>query len=292
LRRLKPQLILAYWLYPEGYAAVTAGRKLGIPVVVGARGSDLKLEDPLTRPMALRALRDSNGVIVVSEDMRRRALAFGAPPGNVHTVLNGVDRSIFHLQSRQAARAVLGIDAATRLVSFVGWLSRTKGLAELADAITELKRRGGNIQLVCIGEGPLAEELRLRSQPGGDLHNGVIMAGPLMGQAIARWLAASDLLCLPSHAEGLPNVVLEALACGRPVVASDVGGIPEIIRPDCGLLVPARDTARLAEAIHQALAAEWDENVIAGRWSRTWQDSAHETYRICQWAAGRANGPA
>ena len=99
---------------------------------------------------------------------------------------------------------------------------------------------------------------------------------------MARWLAASDLLCLPSHSEGCPNVVLEALYSGRPVVATDVGGTPELVDDTCGILVPKGDVPALADALARALARSWDADVISRTHGRTWDDVARETFEVCR----------
>ncbi len=97
---------------------------------------------------------------------------------------------------------------------------------------------------------------------------------------MARWVAASNLFCLPSHAEGLPNAVIEALASGRPVVASRVGGIPELVDSECGILVPPQNPSALADALSEALARPWDELAISSKFRRGWDQVAIETERI------------
>lgn len=127
----------------------------------------------------------------------------------------------------------------------------------------------------------MEKELRhLTSQP--DLKDHVEFVGNQNPDEVARWLAASNVFCLPSYSEGCPNVVIEALACGRPVVASDVGGIPELMDSRCGILVPPRDARQLADALAQALDRPWNEDEIAGSSRRTWQDMARETLDVCR----------
>jgi glycosyltransferase involved in cell wall biosynthesis len=94
-------------------------------------------------------------------------------------------------------------------------------------------------------------------------------------------MAASNLVCLPSYSEGLPNVVIEALASGRPVVASEVGGIPELIDSNCGVLVTPRDSERLESALEQCLTTQWDEAAISARFQRSWKESAKEHHQLC-----------
>jgi glycosyltransferase involved in cell wall biosynthesis len=97
---------------------------------------------------------------------------------------------------------------------------------------------------------------------------------------VALWMAASNIVTLPSYMEGLPNVVLEALSCGRPVVATNVGGIPEILNDECGRLVPPRDARALAQALASVLDKGWNANAIAARGRRSWEDVAAELREV------------
>jgi len=143
---------------------------------------------------------------------------------------------------------------------------------ELSAAIELLAPRSPRIRAVLIGDGPLRAGL-----PPARLH----FPGRQDSIAVARWLAAADLFCLPSYSEGCPNVVVEALATGCPVVATRVGGIPELIDPDSGVLVPPRDATALADGLAAALGRSWDRSAIARRHQRSWADAAAETWRIC-----------
>ncbi len=281
LRQSRPDVVLAYYLQPEGYAAVMAGEKLGVPVVVGSRGSDLHdIRDPFTRRAARETVRRASFVLTVSEDLRRRAMHLGGAADRVRTIHNGCDASVFRLADRAAARAELGVAPDAQLVLFVGWLAELKGVRELWSAALSLLSAQPRLQMVFIGEGPLDGELRGRMERG-ELSGHAQLLGPRKAPEIARWLAASDLLCLPSHKEGCPNVVLEALSCGRPVVGSNVGGIPELLNSESGILVPPADAAALRGALEQSLARSWNAAAIANTFGRSWDDVARETMEVC-----------
>lgn len=281
LKKARPDVILAYWLYPEGYGAVLAGEEMGVPVILGARGSDLRaIAGPFSYRLVKSALRRASFVLTVSEELRQRAIAFGLPPERVRTILNGCDSSVFRLAERAAARAGLGLASQAQVVLFVGRLHPIKGLAELMEAAARLIPSHPRLEVVCIGEGPMERKCRARAAQA-DLAGHLRFLGTRTAPEVARWLAASNLLCLPSYSEGCPNVVLEALSCGRPVVASDVGGIPELVNPRCAILVPPRDLARLSQAISEALERRWDETVIVRHFRRSWEDVAQETYQVC-----------
>jgi glycosyltransferase involved in cell wall biosynthesis len=112
----------------------------------------------------------------------------------------------------------------------------------------------------------------------------VTLAGAQPPAEVARWMAASDLVTLPSYSEGHPNVLVEALACGRPVVATPVGGIPEVVDAESGILVPARDAQALAVGLAQALDRRWDEAALARKFSRDWRQVAEDTLQACEQA--------
>ena len=167
LREWKPDMILAYWLYPEGFAAVLAGRRLGVPVVVGSRGSDLRrIRDRATAYFTRRTLREASGVLTVSEDLRQHALQMGVPGDLVKTILNGCDGDVFKLSDKAAARAERGIAAEARLVLYVGRLDQGKGLEELLGAAERL-RDMKDLLFVCVGEGVLDWALRKRAAEAG-----------------------------------------------------------------------------------------------------------------------------
>jgi len=281
LRQAHADLILAYYLQPEGYAAVMVGEDLGLPVVVGARGSDLHdIQDPFARRAARLTLRRASFILTVSEDLRRRALDLGGTPERVRTIHNGCDRTVFRPADRAAARAELGVEPDAQLVLFVGWLAELKGVRELCAAAQTMLPTHPRLQVAFIGEGTLQEELRQKfSQSEWSGHARLL--GTRRAPEVARWLAASDLLCLPSYKEGCPNVVLEALSCGRSVVASDVGGIPELLDETSGILVPPGNPQALQEALSNALERSWNEAGIAARLGRSWDDVARETLEAC-----------
>ena len=282
LQRSRPDVILNYWLYPEGYAAVRAGDALGIPVVVGSIGSDLRrIQDLFTKYLVRKTLEGAARVITVSEDLRRIAIQFGVSPDKVTTIVNGYDDSLFYPGDREDARRALGLDRTRKLILFVGSLLETKGLAELVEALRPLVGRRPETSLALIGDGPFRPELERRIQNNG-LGAHISLLGRRTSAQVGDWMRAADVFCLPSYSEGCPNVVVEALACGSPVVASDVGGIPELVRNDCGILVPAKAVEPLSAALERALAIDWDRARIGASSHRSWKDVAEETFAICR----------
>jgi glycosyltransferase involved in cell wall biosynthesis len=276
-----PDLILAYWLYPTAWAAVQCARRMKVPVVVGARGSDLhRIPDLVARRCTATALRSADAVVTVTEELRRRAIALGAAPARVHAIANGCDTSIYHPEPRAAARAALGLPDSARLLLQVGHLLQSKGVLDLWEAFARLAPQNPELRLALVGEGPAEAELRARAATA-HLTGRLILPGARPAPEIVQWMNAADLVCLASHGEGCPNVVVEALACGRPVMGTTVGGMPELVPPHCGLLVPARDDAALADAIAAALGRTWDSAAVAAFSQRSWEQVARETYSVC-----------
>jgi glycosyltransferase involved in cell wall biosynthesis len=291
LRRLfeqdRPDVILSYWVHPEGYAAVRVGREMNLPVLVGSRGSDLNQRDRLTERQLRFTLRHADGVLCVSSELARKAAEIGAAPQNVHTIRNGVDTEVFRYGGRAEARARLCLPEAAPWALFVGWLSELKGAPQLLDAIARLNRAGTPWNVALVGEGYLEAALRKSAGETG-IGGRTRFLGPLAAPQVADWMNACDALCLPSRMEGCPNVVVEALSCGLPVVATAVGGIPELVDASSAVLIPEPDPALLADALQRASEIRWDREAIAKSRQRSWDQVAEETYSVCRQAAGKS----
>jgi teichuronic acid biosynthesis glycosyltransferase TuaC len=268
-------VVLGSFLYPDGCAAATVARLLGLPYVIKTHGTDVNVSAQWSsvRPLIGEALRGASWAVGVSRPIVRELEGLGAPPGRAVLLPNGVDRSLFHPVDRTLARRELGLPEGERTIVFVGRLEKNKGVPELVDAYLAT-REETRANLVLIGEGALGDEIRARAAalgPGGKM----ILAGPRTLPEVARYVGASDLLALASHAEGTPNVVLEALAAGRPVVATSVGGIPDVVdHGRTGLLVPVRDTRALAGALREALDRTWNEAEIVASGPPSWDENA------------------
>ena len=272
-----PDVVLAYWLYPDAYGAMRVAHEAGLPVVAGARGSDLRVRDPLSRRLTRPVVVGAQRLLVVSEDLALVARdRYGADPERIRVIPNGCDTRLFHLQPRAQARARLGIAQDARVIAYVGRLVPEKGLGELLAAMQHLPE--GPWQLVLVGDGPMRESL---AHAATRSPVPVLLTGSQSPRQVADWMAVADMVTLPSYSEGHPNVLVEALACGRPVVATDVGGIPEVVDADCGRLVPARNAGALAHALAEVALVEWDAQALSRRFARSWEAVADETLTAC-----------
>lgn len=289
LAAFEPDVVLSYWLYPDAYGAMLAARRAGIPLVAGARGSDIRVRDAISRRLTRSVVTAAQRLLVVSEDLGRLAASeYGADPARVRAISNGCDAAIFRPTDRAVARRKVGVAQDAELVLYAGRLVIEKGLRELIDATRKLAGSRPRLQVVLIGEGPLQAELE--SLIAADPSLPVRLVGAQPPSVVAQWMAASDAVTLPSYSEGHPNVLVEALACGRAVVATPVGGVPEVVDGESGVLVPARDAVALAEGLAQALERQWDERALSRKFSRDWHQVACETLQACEEAVSEASG--
>lgn len=267
-------VVLSSWAYPDGFAGVLAAKLLGVPAVVKLHGSDINVNAKLPGPrrQLAWALPRAARVVAVSNPLADEVAALGVDRARIALVRNGVDASLFAPGDRAAARAALGLPAAAPTVVYVGNLKAAKGVLDLIAAWPAVAAARPDARLVIVGGGD--EKAAVAAAAAGDPR--IVAAGPRPLAEIPTYYAAADLLTLPSWAEGTPNVVLEALASGRRVVASAVGGIPDLIDdPLLGELVPARQPAALADALIRALATPYDPQAVAARGARGgWDASA------------------
>jgi glycosyltransferase involved in cell wall biosynthesis len=244
-------LIDAHYFYPDGIAAVLLGRALGRPVVVTARGSDLNIisRHPVPRRWIKWAARHADGLITVSTGLKQRLLELGVCAERVRVLRNGVDLTRFSPCDRSAARRALALTRPTLLA--VGNLVALKRHKLMVEALARLPE----FELIIVGEGPERAAIE-RTARECDVSERVRLFGHVPQDRLPQIYTAADLLLLVSTHEGWPNVLLESMACGTPVVVSDTGGIGEVVgAPEAGRIVADITPERLAEAIGELYAA-------------------------------------
>jgi teichuronic acid biosynthesis glycosyltransferase TuaC len=274
--------ILSSWLYPDGWAAARLAKEWSLPLFLKVHGTDVNSLAPLgvvTRA-ALDTVSQAKYVICVSDALKKRLLTLGTEEEKLFVLRNGVDKNIFHTMDRLTVRKELKISVDERVILYVGNLKREKGLDELASAMEIICRNKqlGNVRLVVIGEGEYREKFYNRLVSSGTSDR-AIFPGSRPLQEVARWMNAADVLCLPSYSEGLPNVVLEAISCGTRVVATNVGGIPELETEGRLLvLIPPHDADALAFALEKILNSASENEVEREYINRnkilTWEENA------------------
>jgi glycosyltransferase involved in cell wall biosynthesis len=262
LDALDPQseVVVCDYAWPASALAPALERR-GIPCVVCGRGSDVLEvagEAGLAAELAAN-LRAAGAWCAVSGDLVATMDRVAGRPGVGVLVPNGVDTTIFHPRERSVAREHLQLDARAPLVLVVGHLIPRKDPLLALEAFA----RGApqDAHLVFVGRGMLEEELRGEIANRGLLAR-VSLAGERSPAELAHWYAAADLVLLTSRREGRPNVVLEALASGRPVLATDVGGTSELLS-DVRMLAPSREASVLARRIGELLATRFEPAELA-----------------------------
>ena len=253
IRKTKIDVIHAHTLLPDGFAAVLLGREFHIPVVCTAHGSDVNVY-PFTSRLVRRAttwaLHHLDRVITVSDNLRSQAIALGGSPA-ITVIHNGADTASFKAIEKSYARNTLGLPATGKVVCFVGFLREEKAVEYLLEAFALLGKPDTTLCLV--GDGPLKKTLQNRARDLAIIER-CVFAGNRPHNEIPLWLSASDCLVLCSLSEGLPTVLPEAMLCKVPVIATPVGGVPEIVRHgETGLLVRPRDSAAITHALHLLL---------------------------------------
>jgi teichuronic acid biosynthesis glycosyltransferase TuaC len=249
-------LVHAHMAYPDGFAAARLGKAMGRPTVVTLHGGDVTLyfRSYFGRRLGLWAIGNADRVIAVSDSLRRKVIEEDETLADKITVIpNCVDVSRFTPLPRSLARSRLGLSEDTQRVLYVGAITRSKGLDHLLLAFKILiASTQGSVELVLVGEGEYEHNGRLLAQRSG-LADHVFFAGKRPNAEIPLWMNACDVVALPSLSEGFGVVLVEAMACGKPVVATACGGPEEIVTSHTGILVPPADEKALAQAMLDAL---------------------------------------
>lgn len=252
IRRLQAEgfdfdLIDAHYYYPDGVAAAILARRLGKPLVVTARGTDLNLipQHAYPRKLILETAAQAGASIGVCRALMDTLADLGADSGKLHTLRNGVDLERFVPEPRDHARERLGLPKQGRLMLSVGHLIERKGHFIAIDALALLP---GDVSLAIAGSGPDRQSLEKHAAQLGLGHR-VKFVGVVPQTELKWWYSAADILALCSSREGWANVLLEAMACGTPVIATNIWGTPEVVStPEAGVLMNERSGAGLADA--------------------------------------------
>lgn len=261
-------LLDAHYLYPDGVAAVRIAKKLQIPVVLSARGSDVNViaQIPSLRKKIVNACCTAGAVVAVSAALAKALQQIGVPPDKITIIRNGVDVEMFRPGAGRAAKIVVN----GRVLLGVGRLVKTKGWQFAIEAVAKLLPKFPDLQLVIAGGGPdrgVFEELARTFHISERVH----FLGDIAHAGIPELLWGAHRFVFPSFREGHPNAVVEAVAAGVPVVATPVGGIPEIIDSRLGELSTGVDAASYTVALEKSLnkiynTRDFDEHRELLRW--------------------------
>lgn len=260
-------IIDSHFAYPDGYAATLLGKWLGVPVTITLRGTEVRhSNNPQLRPLLVRALHRAACVFSVSDSLRRHVINLGIPDNKIRVVGNGVDTAKFHPVSRLEARTQLGINVDAPVLISVGGLVERKGFHRVIECLPELKTYFPELVYLIVGgacaEGDIRPQLEQQVVALGLQHT-VHFLGAMPADKLKWPLCAADVFVLATSNEGWANVFLEAMACGLPVVSTNVGGNAEVVcKPELGAIVPFGQREELKNAISAALVKNWDRDTI------------------------------
>ncbi|MGR8930589.1 MAG: glycosyltransferase [Gammaproteobacteria bacterium] len=262
-------LIDAHFAYPDGYAASYLGAWFNVPVTVTLRGTEVPLSrNPARRERLLKALQRAAKVFSVSDSLKRHVVALGADSHKITVIGNGVDIKKFVAIDKAQARRRLGLADDAEILISVGALVERKGFHRVIEVLPGLIEKHPRLVYLIVGgaspEGNNRVQLEQRVDSLG-LNQHVRFLGAMSSEDLHIPLSASDVFVLATANEGWANVFLEAMACGLPVVTTDVGGNREVVCEEkLGIVVPFGDLIALSQSIDSSLVKKWDKNEIIG----------------------------
>lgn len=282
LHMWRPDLLDAHFVWPDGVAVSHLAKEFDLPYTITLRGKLYEcLKSSSQTKQCAKAMQDADAVISVSSKMAEEARKLGVESDRLHVIPNGVNRLHFFPRDKMECRRKLGLPEAGRLLVTVAHLGHRKGHHEVIHALANLPE---DVRLVIVGgaaQGGTAEKLQAIADQLG-VGDRVLLPGPQPYDRIPYYLSAADSSVLASYREGCPNAVLESLACGTPVVATDVGAVPDILPvPDVGRIVPVHQTEPLRAAIAEVLDATWNaEEVLLKSGVRSWDMVAEDVQKV------------
>jgi glycosyltransferase involved in cell wall biosynthesis len=281
LYRLRKQfqfnIIDAHFAYPDGFAATLLGKWFAAPVTITLRGTEVPQSKlPHIRKRLLQALNNATQIFSVSESLKHHVVALGADADKIQRIGNGVDTDKFYPVDKQIARQQLNLPGDAKVLISVGGLVDRKGFHRVIDVLPALVKQTPNLIYLIVGgpspEGNISE--RLQQQVSGlGLTQHVRFLGALPSDQLKTPLSVSDVFVLSTANEGWANVFLEAMACGLPVITTDVGGNAEVVNDEAlGTIVSFGDSQALQTALSAALAKTWDKvKIIKYAEANAWQ---------------------
>lgn len=281
-RQFRFEVICADFAHPEGVTAALLAALFGVPFTVTLRGNELAFSKHWGRRRTMGwALRRAARVIALSDELRELAVELGAAPERAVLLPNGIDSASFHPRPKAECRRKHNIREDEAVILSAGQLRELKGHHRIVECLKGLRASGIPARLIIAGGpsradrfAPVLEQMVAAS----GVAEYVTFAGDVSQQQVAELMAAADVFCLASSREGWPNVVNEALACGTPVVSTEVGAIRRLLpSPQYGIIVPVNDRKAMEDALGTALRHQWDHAAIA-RWggARSWKKVADE----------------
>jgi len=290
VREHEIQILDSHFTYPDGLAATRLARTLGLKSTITLRGTEIPHSRIRGRTrQLLRAWQRADRLFAVSDSLRRYAISLGADAVKFKVIGNGIDTGKFSPLDKRAARRELGIEEGASVLVTVGGLVERKGFHRVIECLPDLLRDHPGLVYLIVGapstEGDFSAELNALVHRLG-LSDNVVFLGAREPGELAVPLSAADAFVLASSNEGWANVILESMACGTPVIATDVGGNAEVVASeDLGFIVPFGDRQQLTGAIDRALRHSWSEErltryALDNHWSNRVNDILQEYDRL------------
>jgi len=260
-------LIDAHFAYPDGYAATLLGKWFNVPVTITLRGTEVPLSKmPARKDRMMRALENATKVFAVADSLKQHVVKLGANAEKIEVVGNAVDTQKFFPIDKQEARQQLNLPENAKILVSVGGLVKRKGFHRVIEVLPGLLKKHPDLIFLIVGgnspEGGIQKQLEHQVEQLG-LQQHVRFLGMLPAEKLRIPLSAADLFVLATENEGWANVFLEAMACGLPVITTNVGGNSEVIcRPELGSIVPFGDVKALEISLLEGLDKQWDKEKI------------------------------
>ena len=256
LFKKQPKIILASWAFPEAVAACWLSQLFNSRFFFKVHGSDINLHGkiPARAKQIVNAAKHATGILSVSKALAKEMIQMGIAEKKITVIYNGVDHQQFFIADAPSTQ--------DDYILYVGNLKHDKGVIELLQGFSQISNEQPLLTLVFAGAGKEMLRLSLLAKQL-DIAEKVSFLGAVAHEKLPQLIARAKVLALPSYNEGVPNVVLEAMACGTPVLATNVGGIPEVVNANsCGLLINPKSDNEVAQGLRSILAKKWDKTLI------------------------------
>lgn len=254
IKKQQPSAILASWGFPDAVAVSMLNKFLYLPFFVKVHGTDINENSqfPARSCLIKKWLNKAQTIFCASQALADVLHSQGIDKQKLSVNYNGVNQDVFYPLKEKPHR---------QHFVFVGSLITTKGCNELFSAFIQIKKKFPEMELDILGEGPMKSLLSEKINHHG-LSGSIRLCGSVPLPEVAQYIRQANVLVLPSYREGVPNVLLESFASGTPVISTRVGGIPEVVNEDVGLLIDAKSEQQLATAMEQALSMKWSTEAI------------------------------
>jgi glycosyltransferase involved in cell wall biosynthesis len=274
LARKPPHKILASWAFPDAVAASKLVKQFNAKFYFKVHGSDINLHGNFqSRAKQIKsASLVTSGIIAVSNALKQKLSAMDIDKSKIKVIYNGIDHDLFFPKADEIRE--------TEYCLFVGNLKREKGVFELLEGFSQFAAQKPHLHLFYVGSGSILQELKLMANQLGIVDK-VSFLGGMDHHELPDLMRSAKCLVLPSYNEGVPNVVLEAMACGTPVIATNVGGIPEVLVKQCGVLIEPKKSTAVTKGLSMIYQKKWDKLEIAKQASQyTWEANKRQLLAV------------